>query len=501
MVRPRWLKARNWRNQLQIRPLGHGWDQFVAIWASINLLLVIFDVSYVPLRNFWLQRQLYLLPGVSFAIPLTFLPDLTLTYDSIKGIESHRDTQNFIEKWTLLDQQLLSQDVANTASRKLLEQQLILTNQLITENPFLAANKTGTLERIKNRLRQRTGLESAAQGASKLFNPEWIKLNSWSQERLFWQQEILPLIATNYWRSIDEAGRPTERFWRIDLLWFQSVFFFDILLRVLQLKRRFPGLSWRDAMLRRWVDFPLLLPFWRLTRVIPVVARLRSSGVIDAEPVRVVISRGVVALLAVELIEVIALQIVEGVQAFIRSPKWKQRIKRLGTPDRFQNAEKQDFEGLLRIWLPLLLGRVLPSLAPQGRELLAYGLQRSLVKTPLSAPLQKFQPVQLAEREFSRQLATGIIEALLDLSKGTAAELSRDDQRVKDLWVGASEAFWHELGNALGESATLEQSQTLLAEMLEELKLTYLSGINSAGVDGLLKKLEQFSDGELVTEP
>lgn len=149
MVRPRWLKARNWRNQLQIRPLGHGWDQFVAIWASINLLLVVFDVSYVPLRNFWLQRQLYLLPGVPLAIQLTFLPNLTLIYDPIKGIEPHRDTQNFIEKWRLLDQQLLSNDVANPASKKLLEQQLLLTNQLISENPFLAANKTGTLERIK----------------------------------------------------------------------------------------------------------------------------------------------------------------------------------------------------------------------------------------------------------------------------------------------------------------------------------------------------------------
>jgi hypothetical protein len=36
---------------------------------------------------------------------------------------------------------------------------------------------------------------------------------------------------------------------------------------------------------------------------------------------------------------------------------------------------------------------------------------------------------------------------------------------------------------------------------LEQLKLTYLSGINSAGVDNLLQKLEQFSDGGLATEP
>jgi hypothetical protein len=498
MVRPRWLRARKWRHHL---PLSHTWDKFVAIWASINLILVIFDLSYVPLRNFWLQRQLYLFPGVPLAIPITFLPDITGFYDPIKGIEPHRDTQKYLKQWNGLDQQLLRHGIAAPRSKQLLKHQQQLTDQLITENPFLAADKTGTLERIKNQLRHRTGLESARKGAAQLYHPDWIKAKSWRQERLFWQQEVLPLVQTNYWRSIDETGRATERFWRIDLFWFQSVFALDILLRVWHLKRRFPAITWRDAILRRWMDIPLLLPFWRLTRVIPVAARLRSSGLIDAEPVRVVVSRGVVALLAVELIEVIALQIVEGLQNFIRSPQWEQRIKSLGKPSRIENAENRDLEGLLRLWLPLLLGRVLPNLAPQGRELLAYWLQRSLVKTPLSAPLQKLQPVRLIERGFSRQLAAGMIEALLDLSKGTAAELSRDDQRVKDLWLSANEAFWHELSVALGETATLAQSQSLLSEMLEQLKLTYLSGINSAGVEGLIEKLEQFSGGGLATEP
>ena len=86
-----------------------------------------------------------------------------------------------------------------------------------------------------------------------------------------WQQQVLPLVATSYWRSIDENGRPTDHFWRFDLLLFQSVFALDILLRVLRLRRRFPALSWRDALLRRWIDLPLLLPFWRWLRLVPVV--------------------------------------------------------------------------------------------------------------------------------------------------------------------------------------------------------------------------------------
>ena len=55
MVRPRWLSP-------QRVPPGRGWrhwDRFVALWASVNLLWVGFDLTYVPLRTFWLQRTLY----------------------------------------------------------------------------------------------------------------------------------------------------------------------------------------------------------------------------------------------------------------------------------------------------------------------------------------------------------------------------------------------------------------------------------------------------------
>jgi hypothetical protein len=56
----------------------------------------------------------------------------------------------------------------------------------------------------------------------------------------FWRQQVLPLVARNYWRSIDETGRPTDHFWRWDLLLFQSVFLLDILLRALRLRHKLP---------------------------------------------------------------------------------------------------------------------------------------------------------------------------------------------------------------------------------------------------------------------
>ena len=505
MVQPRWLAARNWRDHLASRPLGRQWDQFVAIWASLNLLLVVFDITYVPLRNFWLQRQLHPLPGVGLQIPLTLLPNITPLYDPFKGIEPHRDTEHYLQHWQLLDRQLLSAAVADPQSRVLLNEQLRLTDQMITENPFLGSNKTGTLERIKNRLRQHSGKGeiSARQGARRMLSPAWLQTHPWAQERLFWQREVLPLVATNYWRSIDENGRPSEGFWRIDLFAFQSVFLLDIILRLFSLRRRLPGLSWRDALLRRWTDLPLLLPFWRLSRVIPVAARLRSSGLVDAEPVRAVLSRGVVALLAVELIEVIALQLLDGLQSLIRSLERDGRWRPL--PAAALASAPQDQAGeameLLQIWGPLLLGRVIPSLEPQLQQLLAHTLQRSLEVTAFPVALQQLKPLLLMERQLSRQIAAGVVDGLLDLSKGTAEELRRKDRQGSDLLASTVGAFRRELGEAISSEDTLERSQELLCELLEQLKRRYLSGVKSMGVDGLFDELDQLSGDRSAAKP
>jgi len=87
------------------------------------------------------------------------------------------------------------------------------------------------------------------------------------------------------------------------------------------------------------------------------------------------------------------------------------------------------------------------------------------------------------------------VEGVLDLSRGTAQQLSRKDRRGSDLVQQLGDAFWRELAAAMAEANTLERSQKLLLDLLEELKRGYLSRINSAGVDDLLEELDQLSGG------
>ena len=114
MVRPRW-------QGLQTTAAGrlwHRWDQAVALVAAANLAWVLFDVTYVPLRSFWLQRTLYPLPSVSLGIPLPWLPDITPIYDPVKGIEAHRDTAAYIAHFRELEQIAAEQGIDSKAARR-----------------------------------------------------------------------------------------------------------------------------------------------------------------------------------------------------------------------------------------------------------------------------------------------------------------------------------------------------------------------------------------------
>ena len=487
MVRPRWLSAQ----RVTASRLWRHWDRAVALWAGLNLLWVLFDITYIPLRTFWLQRNLTPLPQVPLVVPLTLLPDITPLYDPVKGIEPHRETEAYLAAFTRLDEALQAGSNAETIAA-LSRRQVDLTVAMINENPFAASGNSGTLETIKNRLRQRAGLESAKQAADRLLSAAWLEQRSWLEERRFWQQQVLPLVATSYWRSIDENGRPTDHVWRIDLLLFQSVFALDILLRMLRLRRRFPGLSWRDALLRRWIDLPLLLPFWRWMRVVPVVERLSQAQLINVEPLRAAVSRAVVSLLALELFEVLALQLVDGTQSLIRSSQWPRWIRSLRSHQSVGGADEQQLVDLIRLWGPLLLGQVTPRLQPELQTLLGHTLQQQLREVPGGA---------IVPAGVSRQLAVGVVDSLLGLSRGTAERLARSDDRQSALLQQAIDRFWEELAASLEQPGTLERSQELLYALLQQLKLNYLAQMNRAGIDALMDELDELTAPISSAEP
>ena len=178
-------------------------------------------------------------------------------------------------------------------------------SQLIDENPFVASNKTGSLEKLQSRLRARAGMDSAKQSAAHLLGESYLTPDNWQDEKRFGRRTscLSPPRTTGVelMRTGNRSTCPGGLIFP-----FQILFLLDIGLRAVRLKRRFPAVP-GGTPIRHWIDLPLLIPFWRLLRVVPVTERLSSTRMIQLEPLRAAVDE-VVAVLALELFEVITLQ-------------------------------------------------------------------------------------------------------------------------------------------------------------------------------------------------
>jgi hypothetical protein len=105
-------------------------------------------------------------------------------------------------------------------------------------------------------------------------------------------------------------------------------------------------------------------------------------------------------------------------------------------------------------------------------------------------PLRQLTPLLQMESGISRQLAGGMVDSLLDLSRSTGARLSQRDDRQLELVQRFIDRFWEELALALETGSELQRSQELICALIEGVKGTYLSQINRASITALIQELD-----------
>ena len=202
--------------------------------------------------------------------------------------------------------------------------------------------------------------------------------------------------------------------------------------------------------------------------------------------------------------KVTTLRILDAMQSMVRSPNLPDKILRLCSHQSVEINEERELAELLRLWLPLILTQVGPGMRPQLIALVGHALQRNLDGLVVPTPLKELPGLQKAETELSRQLAQGMVDSLLGLSKSAGDRLGQKDLLLEDLGIQALDRFWEELARTLEQGVVLERSQELLVAFLEEFKRTSMDQLHSqGGVDDLITELDglNFNSKEPDSKP
>ncbi len=469
-------------------------ERLMALIAVLNLTLVAFDLSYVPLRDFWLSGQVKLgsiksayieTQGIKLDLIPQNVSELITQYDRVKGIEPHRDTEAYLAQFELLKQTLAQGNSADSPEvNRILGNLRRKSIEIIQTNPFAEANKTGNLERIKNKMRAYlpNPEDSSKQAFWQFWTPAYFAQNP-QRELEFFDTELKPLFATNYYRAIGENGGFMDLFGFIDFP-FGVIFGLEFLARTWYISRRRTGVSWLEAMLWRWYDLFFLIPFWRWLRIIPVTIRLHQARIINLNSIQKQISQGLVAGIAEDVTEVVVIRIINQMQISIRQGDFSQIISEHSTSQYIDiNDTNETFE-IIRILAQVIADRVLPAIQPEAENLLQYSVDKALKQ---SSAYQTLKFVPGGDRAITTLSQRLISQSYSAFSSALQAALEEDEQFDRLL-----ESLFTNIGKSVSSELQAKQSlnkiEFLLVDLLEEIKINYVERLSAEDVEEILEQ-------------
>jgi hypothetical protein len=486
--------------------LGSFWNKGIALLALANLILVLFDLTYIPLRNFWLQGRVQLFIKIGPIerefpkTPLQVLPfRVTDWYDWVKGIEPYQDTEEYLQRVEALNNkvnQIALESSERSRNRNSQPQEETIdailkdlrdrSAEMIDTNPFLVANKTGILERIKNKMRDRvfkTEDVSSKKAFETFWSKEYLGKKGFRQELNFFDREIRPLIETNYYRPVGENGEPVDNFGLLDFPFF-LVFFLDFLVKTFLIARRHTGVSWFDAMLWRWYDVFLLVPLLRWLRVIPVTIRLNQAGLLDLHAIQKQARQGFVANIAEDITEVVVVQIVSQLQGAIRDGELSNLLSRRNVKQYIDLNQVNETSEIIKLIINVLVERVLPKLRPDIEALLQYNIQKAIAQTPAYQNLRQLPGMERLQTNLSEQLTKQIYQGL----SSTIAAILKDDPVFNKLLERLIANFTQIVSSEFQTENSLNKIESLSIDLLEEIKINYIQRLSQEDIEKILEQ-------------
>lgn len=470
-------------------------SRIMALVSVLNFGLVLFDITYIPLRDIWLNGvitvgQFKLGPYESNGIQLEIVPESwrekIIKYDVIKGIEPYRDTKFYLEEVDLLEKTINQSNLDSEKTEEILKRLREMSSNMISEDPFRLANKSGTLEIIKNRMTEHMDnyIDNPESSSTLAFTSFWTVdnlENNLDAQLGFFNQEIRPLINTNYWRPIGENGQFVDYFGLLDFP-FIVIIFTDFIIRCLVISLRFNGIKFQDAIFWRWYDLIFFSPYFRWLRIIPISIRLNDSQLLTYKRVQKQISQGFVAGIAGDITQIVVLRIVNQVQKTIEKGSIEKTLFKEEIKEYINLSGKNESAEIVKLLINLVAYEMLPEIRPEVEVLLTYIFHKTITDSPLYQNIENLPGLNTFPENISNKLATQSYQVLLNSINNILKEDPIFEKHLEKIIEKATKTL-NLRPNARYDVNKIEE---LLVILLEEVKVNYIQQLSDEDIETLM---------------
>jgi len=445
---------------------GRRWAQGITLAIVVNLTLVLFNLTYVPLRQIYLR----------------YLPVVVRTYDPVKRIEPHPITQKYLAEITNARSQISQHGLQSTEAQTALADLRAQSQVLLEENPFLTSGQVALFGRLKRRMQIFTGADSTQAAFNQFWQADYLSQRGWQRSNEFLRDRIEPLLAQTYFRETLPTGQYIDEFWRIDLVF---ILFFggELLLRTLIISRYRQGVSWGAAIARRWYEIPLVLPFWRWLRIIPAAIRLHRTKLLDVEDLIGQVTHEPAAYLSDRVSKFVMVRLINQTQTSVKEGKllssWQSQaaMTTVGDPEKLDQITDR--------LVQLIVMRVMPTVKPDLEQLLRHSLHRAMSTSELYDGLRQIPGFDTVPGGALNSVSDYLAQATCDILAD-----SYTDQQGRVLLDQLSYDFRHALGSELQSDSNSEELQRLLSDLLEELKINYVQRSEQYDPEATLQEVD-----------
>lgn len=445
------------------------WDKLVAIVALVNLTLVIFNLTYLPLRSVYVY----------------YVPALAQSYDPIKGIEPSPDAEAYLDTVDRLTTAVYQSGLEDDKSQTILSELRQQSQDLLVENPFSIANQFGTFAKLQRRIEQHLGVSSAQNAFRQFWTVDYLSQAGWQQEIAFFDNQIRPLLEINYFRATNEFGQLADNFWQLDL-YFMIFLGIDFLGRTLIKSIRTPQINWFDAILRNWYDLLFFLPTWRLLRVIPTLVRCHKSKLFDLEKIMAQVTHEPAAYLSDRVSAFLVVRLISQAQETVKSGQATQFLVGSQQQSHVQVGIENKVDAIVDRILRLSIYRALPQVQPDLEEILRHSMKGALQESDVYQLLKGIPGFANLPTETVNQFSDYLAEATCQVLAS-----SYSDVEGREKFDEFSQNFKQALRRELQNKEVQAELEGWISDWLEELKLNYAQAPEQKDPESILTEAEQ----------
>jgi hypothetical protein len=258
-------------------------------------------------------------------------------------------------------------------------------------NPWDALSATESMiGSVAYAARRGSPLPPADQRLDGFWSAENLSAARLEGEEAWYEAEIAPLLARNYWQTYRENGEPANFFWLIDCL-FLPIFLAEFVARGVLGVRRGVYPNFTLFIAARWYDVIYVLPLvmyalpsamqgpLHVVRIISVSARMERLGLINP----VAIMRPYLARPLDAVADLVNVKLLTSYQDGVREFSMEKAINTL-TP-----RQRRELEALIEANLAMVVERVLPDVRPTLEALVTRTAQQALEQAPVYAQLRE----------------------------------------------------------------------------------------------------------------